>query len=123
MEEIQQEQQAEPRRMKLAYVAGKYRSKTEYGVHDNIQRAEKVALRYWARGYAVICPHKNTAYFGGFAGLNDSVWLDGDLEMVRRCDVVIMMPDWEDSVGACTELAVAKAYGKEIIYDDSDLYW
>jgi len=95
--------------MKIAYVAGPYRSKTEYGVKQNIDRAEVVALELWRMGFAVICPHKNTAFFGGAA--DDSVWLAGDLEMVRRCDLVVTVDGFERSTGAMGEVELAKSLG------------
>lgn len=93
--------------MKMVYVAGPYRSPTEHGVVDNIRRAEALALKVWKAGAACICPHKNTALFGGALGMPDSVWLEGDLEMVKRCDAVICVENWRDSRGATDEVAFA----------------
>lgn len=97
--------------MKLLYVAGPYRSRHRgmRGVHENIERAASIALELWVAGAAVICPHKNTAFFDGAA--EDSVWLTGDLEMLRRCDAVVMVPGWEQSVGAVEERRVAEDAG------------
>jgi len=66
--------------MKVAYISGPYRAATVHGVVENIRRAERVALKYWQLGYAVICPHTNTALFDGAAP--DDVWLAGDLELL-----------------------------------------
>jgi len=101
--------------MKLAYIAGPYRAKNGLTVLMNIRSAELVAIRYWQKGYAVICPHLNTAFFDGLAP--DSVWLEGDLEIVRRVDVVVAMKNYLDSAGARAEIELAKSLGKEIIYD------
>ena len=95
--------------MKVVYVAGPYRAPTEYGVLLNIQLAERLALKVWMAGAACICPHKNTAFFGGAA--HDDVWLKGDLEIIRRCDAIICMEGWEKSVGASGEVALAKQLG------------
>ena len=92
--------------MKVVYVAGPYRADTELGVHQNIQAAERVALEVWKLGAVCLCPQKNTAYFGGV--LPDSVWLEGDLELVRRSDAVLMIPGWEDSEGAKSEKVFAE---------------
>ena len=48
---------------------------------------------------------------------DDSVWLDGDLEILGRCDVIVMMDGWQESNGASRELDVAFKLDKEIIYD------
>src|SRR5512138_1662394 len=84
--------------MKVVYIAGPYRAESEYGVLNNIRRAEEIAVKYWDQGCAVICPHKNSAFLGGPA--RDQMFLDGDLELVRRCDIVVMCPGWASSRGA-----------------------
>ncbi len=95
--------------MKVVYVAGPYRADSEWGVVENIRRAEAVALEVWKRGAVAICPHKNTAFFGGT--LPDDVWLTGDLELVRRSDAVCCVRGWEDSAGARGEVALARELG------------
>lgn len=105
--------------MRLAFISGPYRAATPSGIVQNIRNAERVAIEYWRKGYAVICPHKNTALFDGLAP--DSVWLSGDLEMLRRCDVVVMIPGWKASSGAINEESLALNLGKEIHYLDDNL--
>jgi hypothetical protein len=102
--------------MKLAYIAGPYRANSEYGVLSNIRKAEQYALKYWQKGYAVICPHKNTALFGG--SLPESAWLEGDLEILRRCDVVVMIPGWRASTGAVQEFTLASDLRMEIVFEE-----
>lgn len=101
--------------MKVAYIAGPYRAGTPLDILKNIQRAGDVALKYWKAGYAVICPHKNTSLFDGQA--DDSVWLEGDLELLRRSDLVVMMAGWHDSAGARREHDLAKELGIEIAWE------
>lgn len=104
--------------MKLVYVAGPYRARTTFGIQANIRAAAEVALKYWKQGYAVICPHANTAYFDGEA--DDEVWLNGDLEMLSRCDLVVMLPTWRRSAGAIAEHERAKELGIAVVYEDDD---
>lgn len=101
--------------MKLAFISGPYRSDTISGVVQNIRNAEAVAIKYWKLGYAVFCPHKNTALFDGLAP--DNVWLEGDLEILKRCDVIVMMKTWKESSGAIAEFEFAAKEGIEIIFD------
>lgn len=101
--------------MKIAYIAGSYRARTKLGVIMNILRARRVAIKYWKIGYAVICPHMNTALFDGHCA--DSVWLKGDREILTRCDVVVMMENWKKSAGARAEHELAKACNIPVIYD------
>ncbi len=54
-------------------------------------RALDVEELFWDGGDIVgmaLCPHKNTAGFGGLPGCSDDMWLQGDLELLRRCDAV-----------------------------------
>ena len=105
--------------MKVVYLAAPYRSPTEYGVHQNIQAAERVALEIWRLGVVCICPHKNTAYFGG--ALPDAVWLKGDFELIRRSDAMLMMFGWRASSGACDEKELADDIGKPVLFSLAEL--
>ncbi len=70
-------------------------------IHD----ASLVALELWRMGAAVICPGKNTFLFDG--ALKREAWLKGDLEIIDRCDAVVLAPGWHDSEGATAEYAHA----------------
>lgn len=100
----------------ILYISGPYRSKTPYGILQNIRAAESVALKYWRLGYVIICPHKNTALFDG--ELPDHRWLDGDLEILGRCDGIVMMQNWRESAGAEVEHGYAIEKQLKIIYDE-----
>ncbi|MEW5804688.1 MAG: DUF1937 family protein [bacterium] len=101
--------------MKVAYIAGPYRASTPHGIVKNIRAAEAVSLKYWQQGFAVICPHKNTALLDGV--FSDTLWLEGGLTILSRCDTIIMMSGWENSEGARKEHEFALNHGIEIIYD------
>jgi len=101
--------------MKLAYIAGPYRAETPHVIYGNIMLAGKYAQKYWKLGYAVICPHLNRALMDGV--VPDALFLDGDMVMLRKCDIVVMMPNWRSSNGAAAELKEAKRCQKEIIYE------
>lgn len=100
---------------KLVYIAGPYRSATPYGVLLNIQAAREVAARVWPiRGLAAVCPHTNTAHMEGLAP--DDAFLEGTMEMMRRCDAVLLVGTWMDSDGARKEVIEANALGLPILY-------
>lgn len=101
--------------MKLGYVAGPFRGKDHWQIAENIRNAERLALEVWRLGVACICPHANTAHFQDAAA--DNVWLDGDLEMLARCDFIIMTPDWQRSSGARAEEQFAKERQIQVFYD------
>lgn len=101
----------------VVYVAGPYRARTpgpgggynHWAQEQNIRQAEDVALDVWRLGGAAVCPHLNTAHFQG--ALPDEVWLQGDLDILARCDAVMLVPGWEDSTGTRAEVAFADAHG------------
>lgn len=101
--------------MKVAFISGPYRSNNIYGIQENIRNAERYAIKYWKLGYAVICPHKNTALFDGLCP--DIVWLDGDEELLKRSDVLVCIPGWEESEGSIREYYYAMGHNKEIIIE------
>ncbi len=92
--------------MKVFYIAGPYRADTERGIVENIRRAEAVAIEVWESGHIALCPHMNTRLFGGI--LPDNVWLDGALELMYRCDAVVLVPGWERSPGTLAEIEEAR---------------
>ena len=101
--------------MKLIYIAGKYRGKTINEIHDNIEAARKVAVKWWSYGFAVICPHLNSAMMDGAA--DDQIFIDGGIEILSRCDTIVMMKGWEESLGACDELELAHELDKQVVYE------
>jgi len=108
--------------MKLTYTAGPYNAPTLYGIVCNIKNAEDVAVDLWRMGYAVICPHKNTAMMDGTLDKDDrEMWLEGDFEMIRRCDCIVMIPGWEKSEGAKAERKLAKELNIPVFYYPRDV--
>ena len=95
---------------KLIYVSGPYRDSrgTAY-VEKNIRAAEEVAQELWRMGFAVICPHANTRHFDGIVSSEE--FIAGDLEMVERCDAVVMLSNSMQSKGAMEEFRCAKRNG------------
>ncbi len=96
--------------MSLGYVAGKYRGEVE----DNIERAMHVSTALWEAGHVAICPHGNTAHMDG--AVSDARFLHGDLVILARCDFLITVEGWEDSVGAVGEVAYAERLGIPIYH-------
>jgi hypothetical protein len=94
-----------PLPMKVVYVAGPFRGPSAWDIECNIRRAETLALEVWRLGAAALCPHCNTRFFQNAAP--DEVWLKGDLELLRRCDAIIVTEDWERSSGARAEVDFA----------------
>lgn len=110
--------------MKVIYVAGKYLGNSDWETYNNIHKARVVARKLWDEGWAVICPHSNTAFFGAESEKDRDDpngdwqrWLNGDLEIIRRCDAIYMLDNWKDSKGAKLEHKLAVELGLEIYYE------
>jgi len=109
--------------MKVIYIAGHYRDpRGEFYVRCNIREAERAALMVWLWGGAALCPHKNTAGFGGAHGIADETWLKGDLELLERCDAVWALPGWDTSIGATGEVNHAKSLNIPVFTAENEVY-
>jgi hypothetical protein len=105
--------------MKLVYVAGPFRGPNHWAIAQNIRRAEELSLEVWRIGCAAICPHLNTAHYQGV--LPDDVWLHGDLEILERCDAMLVVPNWQNSKGTQGEIHHADTLGIPVFYSVGDL--
>jgi hypothetical protein len=101
--------------MKVIYIAGAYRNDNSMGVITNIYLATQAAYKLWTEGWAVICPHMNTAHFHD---LPQELIIPGDLEILKRCDAIYLLKGWQSSQGATTEHNIAKELGLEIFYEE-----
>ena len=102
----------------LIYLAGPIRPKGDQTLEGNVAIAKSVALELWKSGYTVICPHANSDLPVSLADkeVEASRWLGGDLEIVARCDAVVVLPNWEQSEGTKGEIAFAKERNIPITY-------
>jgi hypothetical protein len=104
--------------MKIAYVIGPYRSKSVFGITVNICNARRTAAHLWQSGFAVICPHTNSACMDGL--VPDEVFLSGDIEILTRCDFAVTVDGWEDSAGSRNEVDHCREYGIPIYHSVAD---
>ena len=103
---------------RVIYIAGAYRAQTEWGITQNIRKAEKRALELWRNGFAVICPHKNTQGWNG--SMDDRVFLDGCLDILKKCDCIFMLDNWKTSKGSVEEHELAVQIGIPIYYEEEE---
>lgn len=99
--------------MKVIYVAGPYRGKTREEVAQNVAAARHVGKLCAIEGFFPVMPTVNTAHFDhDFPHVqNDQFWIDGTLELMRRCDAVVLVDGWQRSTGAVGEVAEAEKLG------------
>ncbi|MFY1052337.1 DUF1937 family protein [Ectopseudomonas khazarica] len=93
----------------LIYVAGPYRAATRDDIARNIDAARVVGISAAALGWFPVIPHANTAHMElDLPGLGDDFWLAGTLEMMERCDAVVLVPGWQNSAGTRGEIIRAE---------------
>jgi hypothetical protein len=105
--------------MRVIYVAGPFRGRDSWEIESNIRRAEALSLEVWKAGGVALCPHANTRFFQGT--LPDDTFVRGTLEMLTRCDAILMVPGWERSAGARGERDWAIEHAMPVFYSAPDL--
>lgn len=93
--------------MRVIYVAGALFGPNDWEIRCNIHRAAALGYEVAKLGAYPVIPHTNTG--GVFLGtITPKFWYAGTLELLRRCDAVILVPGWEESRGAQAEVAEAR---------------
>lgn len=92
--------------MKVIYIAGRFRGRDGWEVRCNIHAAESAARRVVALGAMPLTPHSIGGNMAGTA--SDAFWLRGTLELMKRCDAVLVLPGYEISEGTKGEIAEAR---------------
>lgn len=87
--------------MKVVYIAGAFRAETAWQIAENVREAERWALKVAECGAMPLCPHTNTQHFHGM--LDEKFWVDGTLELLKRCDGALFLPGWVKSRGSMAE--------------------
>lgn len=88
--------------MKLVYIAGSYRAANPWLIEQNIRKAEELCLEVWKNGHVGVCVHSMCRFM--YLAAPDEVWLKGDLEILGRCDAMLLVPGWESSAGTLGEI-------------------
>ena len=87
--------------MKVVYVAGPFTAPNAWERELNVRAAENYAMEVAKMGAMPLCPHTNTRFFEGTC--TPEFWYEGTLELLRRCDTMIVLPTWLKSVGTRRE--------------------
>lgn len=95
--------------MKLVYIAGPFRAADAWEVHCNVHRAELASREIAGMGAMPVAPHSIGAHMDGTE--TAEFWLSGTLELMRRCDAVLVLSGYEHSAGTLGEIQEAKRLG------------
>lgn len=101
-------------RMKLLYIAGPIRAENYYEIEKNIRRAEEVALAISALGAAVICPHSMARFYEH--ALPVELWLERDIEILKRCDGMVVVCPFRHSKGTVGEVQFCEENNIPVFY-------
>ncbi len=107
--------------IKLVYIAGKFSGPNAWAIERNVRAAEDLGAQVAQLGAMPIIPHANTRFFHGLEGTTAEQWYEGTLELLRRCDAVLMVPGWKESKGACEEREEARRRGITVLYNSEEL--
>jgi hypothetical protein len=105
----------------LVYIAGPFRGKTPFDVKCNVHEAEVLGLEVATLGGYPVIPHSMTCHFD--KQLTDVFWLAGKMEMLRRCDAIMLSPRWEQSTGARAEKEEAARLELPAFYRANQIMW
>jgi hypothetical protein len=104
----------------LVYVSGPYTASTSEQLAQNIELAKQAGLKVRAMGLVPIVPH--------LAILNDDPpvftydhAMAECLEILDRCDAVLMMDGWRESHGAQRECSAALRAGILVFFSLAEL--
>ena len=117
------ERQNNSRKMKLIYLASPYGAKSEFGIFTNILnahlKARELIIKLYPDGF-IISPCSNSAFFGG-EEVPEKCSLDGDFEIIKRCDAIFLNKGWENSKGCKAEKKLAESLEIPIFTEEDDL--
>ena len=112
----------------LIYIAGPYQHKngrecSQEEILENIQKAEKASIEWILKGWAVFTPHKNNSGYEKYEKIHDELysveWLRRDLELLSRCDAILLLDGWRGSIGSVVEYEFAVKEEMMIFYQDN----
>jgi len=106
-------------RNKLIYVSGAYSNPDRRVVEENIKNHRDTALRIWEMGYTAVSPVMNTSHFEDSVTYDDII--EGDLEILSRCDAIFMLRGWYHSKGAELEHRFASDCGMPVFFTFDEL--
>jgi hypothetical protein len=92
--------------MRVIYVAGKFTAPDTWRRLRHVRAAETLGYAVAELGAMPLIPHANTTSFDGT--FTAEFWYAGTLELLRRCDAMILVPGWEGSRGVAAEIEEAK---------------
>lgn len=105
--------------MKLVYIAGPISADNVWEREKNIRRAEELCIDVFRAGAMFICPHTMGRFFGETLFEYEKI-LEADLEVVKRCDAILVVTEtegWQTSAGTQGEIDFARKIGIPVFFN------
>jgi len=107
--------------MYAVYIAGPFRAKNGWELTKNVRKAEDaIGDLMIIPDVLPVCPH--TMFKNFDRTKNDKFWIDATLELMRRCDSVLVLEGHEHSEGTKGEIAEAKRLGIPVFYRTTEVF-
>lgn len=108
--------------MKLIYIAGPYTAETPEGIQENVEAAQQLGrevMSLFPGKVLAVVPHSMGK---GLESQEDyAFWCEATIEVMKRCDAVVLVPWWIKSQGAVKEVDVAIRMRLPVIVDSLQL--
>lgn len=102
------------KKLPVVYLAGPYRALTPWLVEYNCRVAEEATLALMKLGVPVITPHLIGRNFD--KEVPDDLVLGIMQELMLKCDVVVVLPDYAKSAGTKAEIELAKRHEMPVLF-------
>ncbi len=96
----------------LVYVAGPYGDQGGFlAIDKNITVARAECKWLIENGFMFLCPHMNSAHFEVITPtVTVDEWYAQDIRLLRMCDAMVLVGNWQESKGVKAEIEVARNY-------------
>lgn len=103
-------------RLKI-YIAGPYSNSDHMEVMRNIRAGQELAKRVLDLGHSPFCPFIDyqLLFYGDWNTSVDQMYLYS-LDFLEVCNVMLMLPSWQNSKGCIEEVKVAYKYDIPVYY-------
>lgn len=108
--------------MVLIYVAGAYSASTQEGIEANIKAAQKLGAEVMTAFPGKVLAVVPQSMGKGLEDRGDyKFWCAATIELMKRCDGVVLRHNWRNSPGAVGEVDVALRMRMPIVVESENL--
>lgn len=105
-------QMVQGKTMRLIYISAPFSAGNNWDFEANVRKAEQVAKVIADNGGVPVSRHSLFKRFSGT--ITGSFWINAAVEVMKKCDAVVLLPGWNDSPGASYENTVARENGLQV---------